>query len=216
MGLYFFAFCGVLGCFSAVFLFHFGVCGPCLCVSPWPCGGPEWLLTRFCRSTIAEFSSSLWVAWFCCILGGGGTTGCCCWPAREDERGCTRSRDLGLSALLDRFLCSDDDDRQFLDVEVNIWLRRQGYAKPARHTNGKKQKNKKKNLRAVPEHSNGPLARQEEATPTCSRAADWKMDQACNDAWCFSQHSMADSAVQHSSESDKLPWSETEEHRQAQ
>ena len=30
MGLYFLACCGVLGCFSAIFFFPFGVSGPCL------------------------------------------------------------------------------------------------------------------------------------------------------------------------------------------
>ena len=107
MGLYFLAF-GVLGCFSAVFVFPFGSCVPCLRESSWSCGDLEWSLTRFCRPTVAEFSSSLWISWFSCIPRGGGTTGCCRWQACEDERGCSRSRDLDLSNLLERLLCSAD------------------------------------------------------------------------------------------------------------
>ena len=39
---------------------------------------------------------------------GGGTTGCWCRFACDDERGYTRSHDLDLCDLLERFLCSAD------------------------------------------------------------------------------------------------------------
>ena len=64
------------------------------------------------RSTVAEFSSSLWVAWLCCLHRGGSTTGCCCRLACDDERGYTRSRGLDLSDLLERFPCSADGSEE--------------------------------------------------------------------------------------------------------
>ena len=89
----------------------------------WP-----WMIThRFCWYTVAEFSFLLWVAWFCCFPGGGGTTGCCCRQACDDERGYTRSHDLDLWDLLERFPCSADGggaadgDEGIHNREILIW-----------------------------------------------------------------------------------------------
>ena len=81
----FLSFGGSLGCFSATVFFHF-CCGSCLRDSSRFCGDLERSRTRFCGSTVAEPSST-----FC-----------------EDERGGVCSRDLDLSSLLKRPLCSAD------------------------------------------------------------------------------------------------------------
>ena len=89
-----------------------------------------WMIThRFCGpTTVAEFfifhSEMPDSAVF---LEEEVETGCCCWLACEDERGKTRSRDLDLSALLVRFLCSADDsgpadgDKESSIVKILIW-----------------------------------------------------------------------------------------------
>ena len=66
--------------------FLFCCCGPCLREPSCSCSEIEQSLTRFCGSTVAEFSS----------------TSC------EDECGGVRSRDLDLSSLLERPLSSAD------------------------------------------------------------------------------------------------------------
>ena len=102
------AFCGVLGCFSAVFVFPFGVCVNRVSVFlldlvvslndySHDSVGPR-LLNCHHHSELSDSA----------VFPVGVTTGCCCWLACEDERGYTLSRDLGLSDLLDRFPCSND------------------------------------------------------------------------------------------------------------
>ena len=82
----FLAFGGSLGCFSATVFFPFCWCGSCVREPSCSYGDLGRLLTRFCGSTVAEFSSAL------------------C----SDECGGVRSRDLDLSSLLERPLCSAD------------------------------------------------------------------------------------------------------------
>ena len=116
MGLCLLAFSGVFGCSSAVCFFPYGVLwilSPCVFLILWR----PWLRTRYCGSTVVENSSFLWFAWFCCIPGGGGITGCCFRLACEDERGYTRSRDLDLSDLLERFPYSADGDEESIIVK---------------------------------------------------------------------------------------------------
>ena len=86
MDLCFLAICFSLGCSSATVFFPFCFCGPCLREPSPSCGDLERLLTRFCGSTVAESSSA----------------------SCEDECGGARSRDLDLSSLLERPLCSAD------------------------------------------------------------------------------------------------------------
>ena len=71
---------GSLGSFSATIFFPFCCWGPCHREPSRSCGDLDRSLTRFCRSTVAELSS----------------TSC------EGECGGVRSRDLDLSSLLER------------------------------------------------------------------------------------------------------------------
>ena len=82
----FLAFGGSLGCSSATVFFPFCFCGPCLRQPSCSCGDLERSLTRFFGSTVAQSSSASF----------------------EDECGGVRSRDLDLSSLLERPLCSAD------------------------------------------------------------------------------------------------------------
>ena len=84
INLCFLAFGGSLGCLSATVFFPFCCCGSCLREPSCSCGDIERSLTRICGSPVAELSS----------------TSC------EDECGGVRSRDLDLSSLLERRLCS--------------------------------------------------------------------------------------------------------------
>ena len=86
MDLYFLAFGGSFGCFSATVFLPFCFSGPCLREPSCSCGDCQRSVTRFCESTVAESSSA----------------------SCEDERGATRSRDLDLASLLERPLCSAD------------------------------------------------------------------------------------------------------------
>ena len=80
MDLCFLAFGGSLGCSSATVFFPFCCCGSCLREPSCSSGDLDRSLTRFCGSTVAEFSSR----------------------SCEDECGGVRSRDLDLSSLLER------------------------------------------------------------------------------------------------------------------
>ena len=78
--------------------------------SSWICNDFEWLLTDSVDPPrLLNFHLHSEMPDSAVFLEEEVETGCCCWLACEDERGKTRSRDLDLSALLVRFLCSADD-----------------------------------------------------------------------------------------------------------